>query len=165
MHGIYGNDHMKDHVKTAVREVLTNYLEQNKRRKTPERFAVLDAIFDFPSHFSLQELDEVLESRHFRVSKATLYNTIKLFMELRLVISYRAVGETRYEAAYGNVSHCQQICTICGRVNAVKSLPIIRAVEETHLRRFRKESFSLQIYGVCSSCQARITRQKNKKQL
>ena len=162
---IYVDDRMKDHVKIAVREVLTNYLEQNKRRKTPERFAVLDAIFDFPSHFSLQELDELLLSRHFRVSRATLYNTINLFMELRLVISYRVAGETRYEAAYDNVSHCHQVCTVCGRESVVKSPAIIRAVDETRLRRFRKESFSLYIYGVCSSCQARITRQKNKKQL
>ncbi len=155
---------MKDHVKVAVRKVLTNYLEQNKRRKTPERFAVLDAIFDFPSYFSLQNLSDELEERHFPVSKATLYNTINLLLELRLVISHRVGGETRYEAAYDSVGHCRQICTICGKVTAVKSPAIHQAVENTRLRRFRKEGFSLYIYGVCSSCQARITRQKNKKQ-
>ena len=43
------------------------------------------------------------------------------------------------------------------------SSKIRAAVEETHLRRFRKEGYSLYVYGVCSSCQAKITRQKNKK--
>lgn len=159
----YVNQRMKDDVKVAVRNVLSNYLEQNKRRKTPERFAVLDAIFEFPSYFSLQDLNDKLEASHFPVSRATLYNTINLFMELRLVLSHRMGGETRYEAAYDSVGHCRQICTVCGKTTAVKSPAIIQAVNETRLKRFRRDGFSLYIYGVCSSCQAKMTRQKNKK--
>lgn len=34
---------MKDDVKEVVRSVLTDYIETNHCRKTPERFAVLDA--------------------------------------------------------------------------------------------------------------------------
>ena len=154
---------MKDDVKVAVRKVLSNYLEQNKRRKTPERFAVLDAIFEFPSYFSLQDLNDKLEASHFPVSRATLYNTINLLMELRLILSHRMGGETRYEAAYDSVGHCRQICTVCGKTTAVKSPAIIQAVNETRLLRFRRDGFSLYIYGVCSSCLAKMTRQKNKK--
>ena len=67
-----------------VRLKLTNYLEENKLRKTPERYAILDAIFDFNEHFTLEELEDKMESKNFRVSRATLYNAIKLFMKLRL---------------------------------------------------------------------------------
>lgn len=36
---------MKDDVKEVVRSVLTDYIETNHCRKTPERFAVLDAAY------------------------------------------------------------------------------------------------------------------------
>lgn len=37
---------MKENVKNAVRQILDNYLETNKCRKTPERYAILNAIYD-----------------------------------------------------------------------------------------------------------------------
>lgn len=78
---------MKDNVKSTVRNILSNYLEQNTLRKTPERFAILDAVYSMDGHFTLDELGEKLnDEERFPVSRATLYNTLKLFMELRLVI-------------------------------------------------------------------------------
>lgn len=52
---------MKENNKTAVRQILTKYLDDNKLRKTPERFAVLDAVYSFNGHFSIQELSEKIE--------------------------------------------------------------------------------------------------------
>ncbi|MBR1400741.1 MAG: transcriptional repressor [Prevotella sp.] len=153
---------MKDGVKEAVKQVLTNYLEQTRHRKTPERFAVLDVVYSFPGHFSINELSDKLEDAHFHVCKATLYNTLKLFMDLRLVVCHRIKGETRYETSYVSHSYCRQICTKCGKVTEVKSPSVVSAVEQTHLKRFRKEGFTLYIYGTCSTCQAKMTRQRNK---
>lgn len=152
---------MKDNVKASVRQILTNYLELNNHRKTPERYAVLDAIYSINGHFTLDELgDKLSEESHFPVSRATLYNTLKLFMELRLVIRHRFQGSTKYEACYDNSSHSHQICTICGKVTEVKSVDIDNAINSLHLKRFRKDGFSLYIYGVCSTCQAKMTRRK-----
>lgn len=153
---------MKESAKHAVRQILITHLEQNHQRKTPERFAVLDTVCSFPSHFSMQQLATELDMKNFHVSRATLYNTINLLMKLRLVASFKLTEGVRYEVVYNNTSQCHQICTICGKVSAVKSPLIVNAVEQTHLKRFRKEGFTLSIYGVCSSCQAKITRQKNK---
>ena len=155
---------MKDNVKSTVRNILSNYLEQNTLRKTPERFAILDAVYSMDGHFTLDELGEKLnDEERFPVSRATLYNTLKLFMELRLVIRHRFQGSTKYEACYAEDSHCHQICTVCGKVTEVKSAEVSRAIESLHLKRFRKDGFSLYIYGICSTCQAAITRQKNSK--
>ena len=152
---------MKDSVKVTVRNILTNYLELNKHRKTPERFAILDAIYSINGHFSLEELgDKLNNDLKFPVSRATLYNTLKLFMELRLVIRHRFQGVTKYEACYDNNSHSHQICTICGKVTEVKSPQINQAINDMHLKRFRKDGFTLYIYGICSTCQAKLTRMK-----
>ena len=157
---------MKENVKATVKSILTNYLEQNCLRKTPERFAILDAVYSTTGHFTLDELSEKLNGeQRFPVSRATLYNTLKLFMELRLVIRHRFQGTTKYEASYDNNSHCHQICTVCGKVTEFKSQKINDVVGALHLRRFRKDGFSLYIYGICSVCQAKLTRQATRRKL
>ena len=152
---------MKESVITAVERLLDNYLEMNNHRKTPERYTILRAIYSINGHFTLEELKARLaQDMDFPVSRATLYNTLNLFMSLRLVVRHRFQGSTKYEACYDNQSHCHQICTICGKVTEVKSPEIISAVENMHLKRFRKDGFTLYVYGVCSTCQSRITKRK-----
>ena len=156
---------MKDNINETVRNILANYLEQNRLRKTPERFAILDAIYTMSGHFTLEELgDKLNEEERFPVSRATLYNTLRLFMELRLVIRHRFQGSTKYEACYDNNSHCHQICTVCGKVTEFRSKKITDAIISLHHRRFRKDGFSLYVYGVCSACQAKLTKQALKRQ-
>lgn len=144
-----------------VRGILTGYLELNGLRKTPERYAILDAVYNSNGHFTLDELGEMLEKNNFRVSRATLYNTMKLFIELRLVIRHRFIGQTKYEACHHNENQIHQVCTLCGSVTEVSSAGIANAIGETKLRRFHKDGFTLYIYGVCSMCQARMTRKRN----
>lgn len=154
---------MSDNVKTKVREVLDNYLETNQHRKTPERYAILDAVYSIGGHFTLEELGEMLEKKHFRVSRATLYNTMHLFIELRLVVRHSLVDGTKYEASFDKENHVHQVCTVCGKVTEIKAPQIAAAVNATKLQRFRRDAFALYIYGVCSACQAKITRKRNSK--
>ena len=152
---------MKESLRATVRQILTNYLEMNNHRKTPERYAISDAVFCLKKKFTLEELsDNLMKEYKFPVSRATLYNTLKLFMELRLVIRHRFQGQTKYEACYDNNSHSHQICTVCGKVTEIKSPQISETIGSMHLKRFRKDGYSLYIYGICSTCQARITRTK-----
>ena len=144
-----------------VLRILDTYLEMNNHRKTPERYTILKAIYSINGHFTLEELnDKLTKELGFPVARATLYNTINLFLELRLVTRHRFHGATKYEACYDNDSHCHQICTMCGKVTEVKSVEIKEAVENMHLKRFRKDGFTLYVYGVCSTCQTMITKRK-----
>lgn len=155
---------MKDSVKAAAVQILDSYLEMNNHRKTPERYTILNAIYSKEGHFTLEELGNILNTKYkFTVSRATLYNTLNLFMELRLVIRHRFQGTTMYEACYDNNSHCHQMCTVCGKVTEVSSPEIASAIDQLHLKRFRKDGFTLYIYGICSTCQGKLTRQRNLK--
>ena len=149
---------MKENVKNTVRRILDNYLETNHRRKTSERYAILDTVYSMGGHFTLEQLEACLIERKFFVCRATLYNTLRLFIELRLIMRHHLLDGTRYEACYANSNHCHQICTVCGKVTEIHVPNIARAVENVHLKRFRKDGFSLSIYGVCSACQGKITR-------
>ena len=151
-----------DIVKEKVRGILDSYLEINNHRKTTERFAILDAVYDMQGHFSLEELGEKMSKDNFRVSRATLYNTMRLFIELRLVVRHRFIGQTKYEGCYNNEDHIHQICTLCGTVTEVDSPEIVDAIKNTKFHRFRRDGFSLYIYGICSRCQATLSRQRSK---
>ena len=154
---------MKENVLAAVERILDSYHKINNHRRTPERYTILRAVYEMEGHFSLEELSEKLSGEYrFPVSRATLYNTLKLFLELRLVVRHRFQGSTGYEACYDNKWHCHQMCTVCGSVIEVRSREVVEAISNLHLKRFRKDGFTLYIYGICSTCQSKLTRQKNK---
>jgi len=156
---------MDDDIMQRVRLTLSNYLEDNHLRKTPERFAILEAIYGMNGHFTLEELGEKMEQENFRVSRATLYNAIRLFQKLRLVVKHNLHQETRYETVYHNEDHCHQICTICGKVKEVNNPTLQGIVQSVKLRRFHQSGYTLYIYGVCSTCQSKMTRLRNKAKL
>ena len=155
---------MKANSYEAARRILGKYLESNKCRKTPERFAVLEAVYGFSSYFTIQELGDKLVELNFPVCRATLYNTVKLLMELRLMVCRRLRGSMRYKAGYVE-SGCTQVCIVCGKATEVKVPEMDDVFEHVRLKRFRKESYSVCFYGVCSSCQALMTRQKRKENI
>ena len=144
-----------------AKQVLVNYLDQNNCRKTPERFAVLDALYSSNTYLSIDDLSKWLNDKNFPVSRATIYNTLKLFQQLHLVVCHKLRDGLKYEACY-TCSHCYRICTVCGKEMEVKLPQLTAMVETAHIKRFRKESFSMFIYGICSTCQAIMTRKQRK---
>lgn len=146
-----------------VRDILTNYLEQNHRRKSPERYAVLEAVYGMNGRFTLDELSDTMEKDNFRVSRATLYSSMKLFIELKLVVRHSSISNTLYEACYAAESHLYQVCTDCGKVTEIVLPEIVKAFNTAKYVRFHKDGFTAYIYGVCSVCQIRQARQRNKK--
>lgn len=152
---------MRNNAEDTAMRILNAYLENTNSRKTPERFAVLKAAYGFKGHFSIQELEDSMESQSFTVSRGTVYNAIRLFMRLNLVVCHRLHDGLRYEACGGS-GGCRRICTVCGKESDVKVAGLDALVDNTHLQRFRKERYTLYIYGVCSACQAALTRKKKR---
>ena len=70
---------MEDNIHTKARKILDRYLEENQLRKTPERYAILETVYNIKGAFALDELSEMLALNNFRVSRATIYNNIRFF--------------------------------------------------------------------------------------
>ncbi len=153
---------MRNNSDDVARQVLNNYLTQNNCRKTPERFAVLNAVFSFKSPFSIQNLSEKLvDEQHFPISRATIYNSLKLFLKLNLVVYHHLDVGIRYEACR-NSNRSKMICTVCGKERYIDIPEVVRAIDNAHFKRFHHEGFSLSVYGICSTCLAKKTREKKK---
>ena len=153
---------MEENVKETVKQILTDYLKKNGHRKTPERYAILDTIYSIQGHFDIDTLYHFMEDEgNFRVSRATLYNTIILLMDANLVIRHQFGSSSQYERAYKNGTHHHMICTDCGIVTEFEDEKLKQAIVETKLKRFTTTHYSLYIYGMCSKC-ASAKRKKKK---
>ena len=152
---------MEENVKETVKQMLTEYLQKNGHRKTPERYAILETIYSIKGHFDIDTLYHYMENEgNFRVSRATLYNTIVLLMDANLVIKHQFGTSSQYEKSYNRETHHHQICTQCGKVTEFQNEELQQAIENTKLSRFQLSHYSLYIYGVCSKCDRANKRKK-----
>ena len=106
-----------DKIYEEVKQIFTNYLEQNEYRKTPERFAILEEIYKRTDHFDAEAFYIHMKNQNYRVSRATVYNTLDLLVNCDLVTKHQfGKNLTQYEKSYGYKQHDHLLCVDCGNV-------------------------------------------------
>ena len=89
-----------------VRKILDKHLELKGLRKTPERYAIVNEVYSFEHHFDADELYSQMIKKKYRVSRATIYNTLDLLVSLELVSRHVFKDNlAKYEKSFGFRQH------------------------------------------------------------
>jgi Fe2+/Zn2+ uptake regulation proteins len=90
----------------TVKKIFSDYMSEKGFRKTPERFTILREIYATDGHFGIETLYNKMKDNKYRVSRATLYNTIELLLDCNLVIKHQfGHNGAQYERSYKFKQH------------------------------------------------------------
>lgn len=137
--------------------LFRRYLREQGLPVTQQREAVAEAVFTSTGHLSVEDIEAALKDTGERIGKATIYRTMEILVRSGLV-EERDFGEgfKRYEHLFGQLpAHAHLICTTCSGVVEIQSPDLVRLQEEAaDDHGFLPTRHRMEIFGVCSSCQA-----------
>ena len=138
---------------------FSEYLDAHALRRTTERYAILNRIMNINGHFTVEELQQLLDIDGFRVSRSTVYNTIELLIEAKLLRRHVFEGmQAQYERI--TLPHTHLICTSCGKIKEVRDPNLAAFMNARRFNAFNTDHYSLYVYGTCSTCARKLKRNR-----
>ena len=142
---------MATDIHSTVRKIFREYLEKKGHRKTDERFNILDEIYNLSDHFDVESLFIHMKNKGFRISRATIYNTIELLLDCDLIAKHQFGKNTsRFERSYSFRQHDHLICQDCEHVFEFCD-PRIQQIQSMmgDILKFEVTHHSLNLFGRC----------------
>ena len=142
---------------------VVEQLEKKNQRMTPQRRLITTVLFKSDAHLNADELHQRVRLFDSTVGHATVYRTLKLLEQHRLVHSHKfGDGTVRYEiSAGGDEHHDHLVCNDCGEIIEFEN----QAIEDLQHQvaaslEFRLVDHSTVLYADClrANCRGRAGR-------
>lgn len=123
-------------------------------RVTRQRIHILDAVCEGNKHSTLGEIFARVRVQDRNIDLSTLYRTLKLYIDLGLVLSAETGdGETYYEIAKSHHHH-HLICRRCRQEQEIEHGVVQEMFDQLNeVYGFHADSDHLVIMGLCRNCQ------------
>jgi Fur family ferric uptake transcriptional regulator len=124
-------------------------------KNTRERETIFKELEVLKGHFNAEKLYSVLNRKGAKVSRPTIYRTLKLLEKFHLIERFDARKNCfYYEPVSQKKDHGHLICEHCGKIIdfPCESLEILKS-EVAKEKDFKLDNISIQVFGVCKSCQ------------
>lgn len=138
------------------KRIFDAYAAKQGLRSTRQRDVILDIFLSTREHLSVEELYLKVKASHPGVGQATVYRTLKLFVDAGLAREMTLPdGQTRYEHQLAGEHHDHLICTRCNRIIEFEDATIEQLQQEIAQRHgFLLTGHKMQLCGICPVCSA-----------
>ena len=140
--------HTDDELRAIIRDIGL--------KVTSQRIVILRSLVEGRDHVTAQELYETVSKVDSSLGFATVYRFLRTLAENKLVTEVRMGGlPARYEWAKKKSHHDHITCQSCGKICEFENMEIERLqVAIAKSLGFIMTDHVLELYGICSSCQA-----------
>jgi Fur family ferric uptake transcriptional regulator len=147
-----------------MQKSFSEYLKTHNLRHTAERDAIFSAVSQTTDPFTPEMILQQLEDANFHVSRASVYNTIELLLDAKIVERHQftsAIVQYELQCISENYSHV--ICTVCNTISKIGNEKLNSYISNIKIPKFTIDHYSLYFYGICSKCKYRQTREEIKR--
>lgn len=136
-------------------EQIVTSLREEGHRITPQRIAIMEYLLNTEDHPSADLVHTVVKKRYPMVSLSTVYKTLDLLREKKLVNEIEVEGEARFDAHVDD--HVNLVCLNCGKIEDIDE----KALRNIQLRIAKKSEYmiikgSFEMHGYCNKCKSKF---------
>lgn len=129
-------------------------LKDHKYKVTPQRLAIIEALEHSHHHFrSAEDILAGLKQTMPGLNLSTLYRNLEVFQACDFLHQMNQAGRQMFKLLCSDDHHHHLICTRCGKTTEFEFCPQSEMEELAAKEHFRLTSHTIELYGICSSCQ------------
>ena len=124
-------------------------------KNTKERETILKELEVRKGHFNAEKLYSVLNRKGAKVSRPTIYRTLKILERFHLIERLDIKKNCfYYEPVYQRKDHGHLICEECGKIIdfSCGGLENLKS-EVCKEKHFKTDNISIHVFGICRTCQ------------